>query len=116
MCSRKGLLATGTIGLGTLQVRGRSRKPSPPTRMTAFTSPPRLTQASLGSQGGCLVGSLPRQVKVLTPEVPVGGGLLVDRMAKVQVLDYGPGAEIEMGLDEFENQPLVNLGSVETLE
>src|SRR5207245_3237680 len=33
---RKGRSTTGTTGLGTVSVRGRSRVPSPPTRITAF--------------------------------------------------------------------------------
>lgn len=36
MCSRNGLFNMGNIGLGVLQVRGRIRVPSPPTRITAF--------------------------------------------------------------------------------
>ncbi|GAH20431.1 unnamed protein product [marine sediment metagenome] len=34
--SRNGLLSTGTIALGMLQVRGRSLVASPPIRITAF--------------------------------------------------------------------------------
>jgi len=36
-CSRMGLFPTGTIGFGTLHVRGRSLVPSPPAMTTAFT-------------------------------------------------------------------------------
>ena len=36
MCSIIGALAIGIIGLGALEVRGRSRVPSPPAMMTAF--------------------------------------------------------------------------------
>ncbi len=39
MCSIIGLLASGIIGFGVLLVSGRSRVPSPPARMTAFTTP-----------------------------------------------------------------------------
>ena len=38
MCSIIGLLANGIIGFGVLLVSGRSRVPSPPARMTAFTT------------------------------------------------------------------------------
>ena len=37
MCSIIGRLTMGSIGLGALEVRGRSRVPSPPAMMTAFT-------------------------------------------------------------------------------
>src|SRR5215472_18115088 len=37
-CSIKGRLTTGCIGFGRWMVNGRKRVPSPPTRMTAFTS------------------------------------------------------------------------------
>ena len=40
MCSIIGTLAIGIIGLGWLQVSGRSRVPSPPARITAFTGRP----------------------------------------------------------------------------
>ena len=36
MCSIIGRLAIGSIGLGALEVSGRSRVPSPPAMMTAF--------------------------------------------------------------------------------
>ena len=39
MCSIIGLLASGIIGFGVLLVSGRSRVPSPPARITAFTRP-----------------------------------------------------------------------------
>ncbi len=35
-CSRNGILSTGTIALGVLQVRGCSLVASPPIRITAF--------------------------------------------------------------------------------
>jgi len=35
-CSKIGRLTTGTIGLGTLRVRGRRRVPNPPAMMIAF--------------------------------------------------------------------------------
>ena len=37
MCSIIGRLTTGIIGFGALEVRGRSRVPSPPAMITAFT-------------------------------------------------------------------------------
>src|SRR3954470_1991854 len=40
MYARNGRSTSGTIGLGTVEVRGRSRGPSPPTRITACTRPP----------------------------------------------------------------------------
>ena len=36
MCSIIGRLASGIIGLGALEVSGRSRVPSPPAMITAF--------------------------------------------------------------------------------
>src|SRR5690554_2492048 len=36
MCSIMGLFKMGTMGLGTEQVKGRSRVPSPPAMITAF--------------------------------------------------------------------------------
>ena len=38
-CSIIGMLAMGSIGLGWLEVSGRSRVPSPPAMITAFTGP-----------------------------------------------------------------------------
>src|SRR5674476_1109050 len=38
-CSIIGMLAMGNIGLGWLEVRGRSRVPSPPAMITAFMGP-----------------------------------------------------------------------------
>ena len=40
MCSMQGLPTIGTIGFGWLDVRGRSRVPSPPAITTAFTAAP----------------------------------------------------------------------------
>ena len=37
-CSIIGMLAIGNIGLGWLEVNGRSRVPSPPAMITAFTT------------------------------------------------------------------------------
>ncbi len=37
MCSIIGRLTSGSIGLGALEVSGRSRVPSPPAMITAFT-------------------------------------------------------------------------------
>ena len=46
MCSIIGMLASGIIGFGWLLVSGRSRVPSPPARITAFTrAPPRPARA-----------------------------------------------------------------------
>ncbi len=36
ICSKSGVLSTGTIALGILPVSGRSLVASPPTRITAF--------------------------------------------------------------------------------
>ena len=47
MRSTMGTLPTGSNGLGTLRVSGRSRVPNPPTRMTASTAGLPL------SRGGC---------------------------------------------------------------
>ena len=38
MCSIIGRLAIGSIGFGAFEVSGRSRVPSPPAMITAFTS------------------------------------------------------------------------------
>ena len=38
MCSIIGRLASGSIGFGAFEVSGRSRVPSPPAMITAFTS------------------------------------------------------------------------------
>ena len=38
-CSIIGMLAMGSIGLGWLEVRGRSLVPSPPAMITAFMAP-----------------------------------------------------------------------------
>ena len=35
-CSRNGVLSTGTMALGVLQVRGRNLVASPPVRIIAF--------------------------------------------------------------------------------
>jgi hypothetical protein len=42
MCSIIGLFATGIIGLGWFEVKGRSLVPSPPAMITAFTAVFRL--------------------------------------------------------------------------
>ncbi len=39
-CSIIGRLAIGSIGFGWFDVSGRSRVPSPPAMITAFTFPP----------------------------------------------------------------------------
>ena len=48
-CSRNGILSTGTMALGVLQVRGRSLVASPPTRITAFMAV-MLAQVRVSSQ------------------------------------------------------------------
>ena len=58
MCSSIGRLTSGIIGFGWLLVSGRSRVPSPPARMTAFTlAPPRSPGAppvaSLAQRAAC---------------------------------------------------------------
>src|SRR6266542_203487 len=52
MCSRQGLPAIGTIGLGWFEVSWRSRVPSPPAMMTACT---RVSPASRQRPVGPLV-------------------------------------------------------------
>ena len=47
-CSRNGMLSTGTVALGVLQVRGCSLVASPPTRITAFMA------VILAQSGFCL--------------------------------------------------------------
>ena len=47
MCSIIGRLAIGSIGLGALEVSGRSRVPSPPAMMTAFMCAPSVWGMSL---------------------------------------------------------------------
>ena len=42
---------------------------------------------------------LPREVRVATPEVAVGRGLLEDRAAQVEVTPDGRGTEVEHGID-----------------
>ncbi len=46
-CSIIGRLAMGSIGLGWLEVSGRSRVPSPPAMITAFTRPPLVSSTLL---------------------------------------------------------------------
>src|SRR5262245_44863185 len=58
MCSIIGTLAMGIIGLGALDVRGRSRVPSPPAMMTAFIPRPypglpRIPQAARAKFSRC---------------------------------------------------------------
>ena len=57
MCSIIGRLASGIIGLGWLLVSGRSRVPSPPARITAFT---RTLLASSARAGPALAQRRPR--------------------------------------------------------
>src|SRR5919198_858755 len=47
-----------------------------------------------------LVGALPREVVVLAAEVAVGGGLLVDRAVKLEVLPERTRAQVEVPLDQ----------------
>ena len=70
-----GLPATGTIGLGWLEVRGRSRVPSPPAITTAFTlvagSLRRAAELAAGRRG-CIAHVAARR----TREADVEKGLL----------------------------------------
>ena len=45
--------------------------------------------------------TLPREVLVLAPEVPIGGGLLVDRAVQVQRLAERTGAQVEVLVDQL---------------
>lgn len=47
------------------------------------------------------LGSLPCEVRVFATEVAVGGSLLEDRSAEVEVSDDSSGAEVEVGIDDF---------------
>ena len=51
MCSIIGRLTSGSIGLGALDVRGRSRVPSPPAMITAF-----MGRTYPGAAGGGAAG------------------------------------------------------------
>src|SRR3954452_20132653 len=68
------------------------------------------------AQGGGLVGALPREVVVLAPEVPVGGGLLIDRAMQVQRLAKGAGTQIEVLVDELLDLPATDLLRAEGLD
>src|SRR5260221_715047 len=81
------------------RLSGQSRVPLPPARITACSAnrpaldrargrhaEQRLGARLLGELGGP-VGLLPGQVEVVATEVPVGGHLLVDRPAQLQVAD-----------------------------
>src|SRR5690348_7581958 len=48
-----------------------------------------------------LVGSLPRQIEVGTPEVAVGRRLLVDRPSELQLANDFEGAQVEVLVDEL---------------
>jgi hypothetical protein len=64
-----------------------------------------------------LVGALPREVVVLAAEVPVGGGLLVDRAVQVQALAEGARAQVEVLVDELLDlaAPIFSVPNVSTM-
>src|SRR3954465_12803902 len=85
------------------------RRPSAPgPAATANARPARLGRRGLPlleprrpAQHVRLVRPLPREVVVLAAEVPVRGGLLVDRPVQVQVVAEGAGTQVEVLLHEL---------------
>src|ERR1700693_2396077 len=49
-----------------------------------------------GGERACLVGALPAELRFLTAEMPVRGGLLIDRPRQIQHFAQAEGREIEM--------------------
>src|SRR5687767_6359932 len=83
---------------------GKPRRPAPPWAANAIRA--RLGDRALallqpggGAQGGGLVRLLPGEVVVLAAEVPVGGGLLVDRPVQVEVAPDRGRAQVEVLAD-----------------
>src|SRR5512133_1102278 len=68
------------------------------------------------AQGGSLVGALPGEVVVVAAEVPVGGGLLIDRAVQVQGVAEGAGAQVEVLVDEPLDLPAADLVGPEGLD
>src|SRR4029078_12674506 len=63
-----------------------------------------------------LVGALPREVVVVAPEVGGGRGLLKDRAVQPQVLAEGPGAQVEVRVDELRDLGHADLLGAEGLD
>src|SRR6266545_1886841 len=71
---RKGTPAVGSIGLGADRVSGRSRVPSPPTRITASTPLTRITTLGFSSVCGAAGRRGPRRHAPDAPGEPGPGG------------------------------------------
>src|SRR6476620_9309808 len=82
----------------------------------------RLDRGAGGAEAGGLaqllglVGALPREVVVLAAEVPVGGGLLVDRAVQVQRVAEGARAQVEVLVDELLDLAAADLLGAERLD
>eukprot|EP00906_Rhabdomonas_costata_P031694 RCo044728 len=74
-------------------------------RLLPFRRPLRSTLVVQGLQARRdvqLLGLLPRKLRLLATEVPIGGSLGIYRAAKVQAVDDVVWAELEVGIDNLE--------------
>src|SRR2546421_1015515 len=60
-----------------------------------------------------LVGALPGEARLVTPEVAVGRGLAIDRPPQSQVLDQSPGSEVEVPAHQFGELLVLHLAGAE---
>src|SRR4051795_10363484 len=88
MKATNGRSTSGTTGLGTVEVSGRSRVPSPPTRITACTRAPsrRPPYAPVGQPGGGDRGRVQR-VAPVDEQLPAH---LPRHRAEVELLELVP--------------------------
>src|SRR5918994_6348633 len=91
----------GTAGEGSVVVIAGTVSPSAPRPDRAAGAAPtsRGSEAQRRLQVVDPAGALPRQLLVVAAEVTVGGRLLVDRPAQVEVADDGRGTQVEDVVD-----------------
>src|SRR4051812_25483296 len=90
--------------------------PPPPIQPRLRLGRRRLLQTSRPPQFGCLVRLLPCEVVVLTAEVAVGRGLLVDRTVQVEVVAEGARAQVEVLIYELNDLGARDLLGAEGLD
>jgi hypothetical protein len=73
-----------------------------------------LTQR-LFFQDFSFVGLFPWEVKVISPEVPIGSRLPINRAAQVKVPNNGSRSEVKVFINQINQDLLVNLGRAKGL-
>src|SRR6188472_3165117 len=98
----KGRSTSGTTGFGTVEVSGRSRVPSPPTRITACTTAPPSSPDPLVDEPRGAHRLRVERVAPVDDDVAghrLGGGGPVERPERVPLRDEHDGVRVAHGVE-----------------